>query len=245
MQYHLDTIPVWEAMEADAACPLCWLAHRTEQEEIDRTLGAGVMEPDVRIRFNHTGVCREHQKMLYARQNRLGHALLMDSRALEVLDRLRTLQREASASAVSRPHLPRRRQRSTLADALRDISESCVVCETVDAHMARYEKTLIHLWKTDAAFLKAWEASQGVCLPHAADLLDLATSQLLPARSRAFAAQVLSRLTFGLAQDEKDMAYFTRKFDYRNEALPWGESKTALQRAVNRLRGRCLEDERP
>ena len=25
MQYHLDTIPVWEAMEQNTACPLCAL----------------------------------------------------------------------------------------------------------------------------------------------------------------------------------------------------------------------------
>ena len=25
MQYHLDTIPVWEAMEKNTACPLCAL----------------------------------------------------------------------------------------------------------------------------------------------------------------------------------------------------------------------------
>ena len=55
MQYHLDTIPVWEAMEQKPECPLCALRYQTEQEEIERTLGAGVMEPDVRIRFNERG----------------------------------------------------------------------------------------------------------------------------------------------------------------------------------------------
>ena len=55
MQYHLETIPVWEAMECKPECPLCALERKTELEEIDRTLGAGVMEPDVRIHFNDRG----------------------------------------------------------------------------------------------------------------------------------------------------------------------------------------------
>ena len=43
MQYHLDTIPVWEAMEWKGECPLCSLERKTEVEEIERTLGASVM----------------------------------------------------------------------------------------------------------------------------------------------------------------------------------------------------------
>ena len=33
MQYHLDTIPVWEAMEQNTACPLCALYRRVEAAE--------------------------------------------------------------------------------------------------------------------------------------------------------------------------------------------------------------------
>ena len=39
MQYHLDTIPVWEAMEQNTACPLCALYRRVEASEIERSLG--------------------------------------------------------------------------------------------------------------------------------------------------------------------------------------------------------------
>ena len=52
MQYHLDTIPVWEAMEQNTACPLCALYRRVEASEIERSLGGSVMEPDARIRVN-------------------------------------------------------------------------------------------------------------------------------------------------------------------------------------------------
>ena len=43
-----------------------------------------------------------------------------------------------------------------------------------------------------------------------------------------------------LAQDEKDLEWFTLKFDYRNQQKPWGNSRDALERTVSRLRGFCV-----
>ena len=34
MIYHLDTIPVWEAMEKETPCPFCALYERMEQQEV-------------------------------------------------------------------------------------------------------------------------------------------------------------------------------------------------------------------
>ena len=88
MQYHLDTIPVWEAMEQSTACPLCALYRRVEASEIERSLGGSVMEPDARIRVNEKGICARHHGQLFAMQNRLGHALLVDSHTKELLKKL-------------------------------------------------------------------------------------------------------------------------------------------------------------
>ena len=48
MQYHLETIPVWEAMEKESNCPLCALYRKCEENEIDRSLGGSVKEPDAK-----------------------------------------------------------------------------------------------------------------------------------------------------------------------------------------------------
>ena len=76
MRYHIDTIPVWDALKLDTECPLCVLRRQIERGEVDRFLGGSVMEPDVRIRVNAKGFCRRHHVLLYAQQNRLGHALM-------------------------------------------------------------------------------------------------------------------------------------------------------------------------
>ena len=57
---------------------------------------------------------------------------------------------------------------------------------------------------------------------------------------RQFAFSVLSGVRRALETDEKDLEWFTLKFDYRNQSKPWGNSRNALERTANRLRGRCI-----
>mgnify|MGYP006322961003 CR=1 FL=1 len=95
MQYHLETIPVWEAMEAESPCPFCMLYSKLEANEVDRSLGGSVMEPDARIRVNETGICAHHHQLLFGMQNRLGHALLCDSHSKEIL-----MKRKITAAPV-------------------------------------------------------------------------------------------------------------------------------------------------
>ena len=40
-----------------------------------------------------------------------------------------------------------------------------------------------------------------------------------------------------LGRVEKDLEWFTLKFDYRNRDKPWGNSQDAVERSVNKMRG--------
>ncbi len=241
MQYHLETIPVWEAMEKDSQCPLCALYRKCEETEIDRSLGGSVMEPDARIRVNERGICDKHHQMLFLMQNRLGHALLVDSHSKELLKKLDEMDKIASASTAKKGLFgPKTDSCSLLADELEKLSSTCVVCEDIESHMKRYLYTFLHLWKNDTAFRKKWDESKGVCIPHAVELLRFAQKQLHGANQQAFCQSLLGLLKTNLAQDEKDLEWFTLKFDYRNQSKPWGNSKNALERTINRLRGECI-----
>ncbi len=243
MQYHLDTIPVWEAMEWQRECPLCGLARKTEAEEIERVLGASVMEPGERIKVNARGICREHHQMMFAKQNRLSHALLMESHHKEQLDTLHKLQ-SLSASGAGKPSLfSKRTLAEEISSTLAGMHAHCVVCEKIDIHMSRYHYTFLHLWRADKAFRKAWQEGKGICLPHVQSLMEQSKKVLSRKEQSAFVSEALAHLIHALEIDAADLAHFTRKFDYRNQSMPWGESKTALERMVNRLRGWCLGDE--
>lgn len=82
------TIPVNEAFEASAAdpskgCPFCRLYNRLEQNELELILGASMMEPDVRVRTNELGFCRDHFAMMLRRPKRLPLALILESHLAE------------------------------------------------------------------------------------------------------------------------------------------------------------------
>ena len=236
MQYHLDTIPVWEAMEQNTACPLCALYRRVEASEIERSLGGSVMEPDARIRVNEKGICARHHGQLFAMQNRLGHALLVDSHTKELLKKLEGLEKRA-ASCEKRGLFGGGDGLEGVARELEDMCHTCVICGDIQSHMERYFYTFLHLWKTDAAFREKWQASRGVCLPHAADLLFRAQKHLSGSARREFATSLLSLVKANLVQDEKDLEWFTLKFDYRNQDADWGNSRDAVPRSIEKLTG--------
>lgn len=247
MRYHIDTIPVWEAMEKETACPLCALYQRCEETEIDRSLGGSVMEPDARIRVNERGICCKHHQQLFMMQNRLGHALLVDSHSKEHLKKLDELDKLLPSAASRKSLFGGNKNDSTLAlaEALEKLSTSCVICEDIDSHMRRYMYTFLHLWKTDTRFRKTWAASKGMCLPHAAEMLRHAGKHLNAAQQAEFAKELLELVKQNLAEDEKDLEWFTLKFDYRNQSKPWGNSRNALERTINRLRGLCIAPDAP
>ncbi|MEG2315815.1 MAG: DUF6062 family protein [Clostridia bacterium] len=245
MQYHLETIPVWEAMEQNGGCPLCALHHKCEAAEVERSLGGSVMEPDARIRVNEKGICAKHHNQLFLLQNRLGHALLVDSHSKELLQKLERIARLTPAAQQRRGlFAPKAYNADALIAQLHALTQTCVICEAVDEHMTRYIYTFLHLWKTDTAFRERWESSNGVCIPHSAALLQAAKEHLSAQKQQAFAASLLTLLQRTLTQDEHDLEWFTLKFDYRNHDKPWGNSKNALERTINHLRGQCVGEDK-
>lgn len=243
MKYQIDTIPVWEALEFQGSCMLCTLHAKTEADEISRVLGASVMEPDVRIRTNERGICAEHQRMMFATPNRLGHALLMDTHAAEVLLKLERIKKKAQSTkeAAVKP-FSKRGSDNAAAAALRELAAHCVVCDTIQTHMERYLYTVLYLWKTELKFKKQFAESKGLCIPHVADLIEASAKHLNAKQQKEFTEICLNLLAEPLTEDEKDLNWFTQKFDYKNQHKPWGNSKNAIERTVNRLRGYCLGD---
>ena len=119
MRYHIDTIPVWDAAKIDGECLLCALQRRVELQQIEYSLGASVMEPDVRIQVNKKGFCQHHQRMLFKGDNRLGHALMLESHLTETRGKLskafNDIRKAASGNSsfldrlsAKRRHPPRR-----------------------------------------------------------------------------------------------------------------------------------------
>lgn len=253
MRYHIDTIPVWDAVKLEGECPLCALRRRNELIDVDRFLGASVMEPDTRVRVNEKGFCPRHQVLLYAQKNRLGHALMMHTHMKETMKKLGPLLSSARAAAersAGTPALKRMMGKSAgkedLSQAARDVralTQSCILCDSIEENTRRYAYTLLHLYKTDTAFRKAFAASKGVCLPDMALLMEMAEEALSGQVLKDFIDDLCAAVEKSLEKTEGDLEGFTLKFDYRNADKPWGDSRDALERAVNKLRSWCIGGE--
>ena len=163
MRYHIDTIPIWDAVKLDGECPLCALERKTELGEAERYLGASVMEPDIRIKVNDRGFCRKHHQMLFSMSNRLGHALMLESHTIE--NRKKTSQifekMNRAADQLINAGLGDKRNGKTKnaaavitgeADKLTQLSETCLMCDTIRENMLRYLHTFFHLYKQDRDF---------------------------------------------------------------------------------------------
>ena len=130
-----------------------------------------------------------------------------------------------------------------LGQAARDIkamTSTCILCDSIEENTRRYAYTLLHLYKTDAAFRKAFAASKGVCLPDMALLLEMAEEALSGQVLLDFIQDLCNAVEKSLTKMEGDIEGFTLKFDYRNGDKPWGDSKDAVERSLNKLQGRVI-----
>ena len=248
MRYHIDTIPVWDAMKRDGECVLCVLERKTERDEAERYLGASVMEPDVRIRVNDKGFCRKHHGMLFSMSNRLGHALMLESHTIETRERLEKIRGELEKSARSLKNAGigdklNGKARAAAdaavkqAGAIAEITESCVMCDTIRENMERYLHTFFHLYQSDSDFRNRFRNGKGVCLPHMARLIETARRELGSRDLGDFIETLCSLEQGNMDRIQEDISWFIKKFDYRFEKEDWKNSRDAVERTVNKLRG--------
>ena len=126
--------------------------------------------------------------------------------------------------------------------------DSCFICERIETTMARYVETICYLYKKDESFRKAFGESKGVCMRHYPLLLRGAGQHLSGTVQLDFLTALLDVQERNLARMEHDLEWFTLKFDYRNQDKPWGESRDAVERSLNKLQGRVIpsaDDDKP
>lgn len=221
------TIPVNEAFEASAAdpsrgCPLCRLYQELEDDELDRILGAAMMEPSVRIETNREGFCRTHYDMMLARKNRLSMALTLESH-------LQELAKEIRNTALS-PAGKRAQKR------IGELEETCFVCRRIKAQWSNMLETVVLLWSREEDFPAKLKSQPYFCLPHYEKLLTYAQKRLGHKEAAAFAEDCAGVVEAYLAKLNEDVSWFCKKFDYRFTDEPWGDAKDAVERAVRFLR---------
>lgn len=254
MKEKIYTIPVTEAFGQDCECPLCLLHSKLENDYTDYYLGPALMEPDSRIDTNKKGFCRRHFEQLYNRQeNRLGLALETDTHLKEKLSQIKEIskgiiksanserktdslfsslagkfgkEKEAASSPVTK-----------LLKLLTDIENSCTICGRLEYTMDRYLDVIMYLWSKEADFRKLFSEKKGFCLVHLKMLIEASQKHLKAAESESFLSLLMEQQIENMDRIEQELDWFTKKFDYRNNDAPWGNSKDALPRSIQKLKG--------
>lgn len=256
MKEKIYTIPVTEAFEQDCECPLCMLQSKLEREYTDYYLGPALMEPDSRIDTNKRGFCRRHFELLYNRQeNRLGLALETHTHLKEKLGEIKELSKAildaandkntsgsifsslagkfgAKAQSASSPS-------AKLADLLSRIENSCTICDRLEKTMDRYLDVIMYLWSKEADFRKVFAEKKGFCLIHLNMLIAAAEKYLNATERKKFLRLLMQLQIENLERIEQELEWFTKKFDYRYNDAPWNNSKDALPRSIQKLKGYC------
>ena len=243
MKEHIDTLPVHEAFSAADECPFCYLERQVEQKAIRYALGpsASYMEPDVRAATDSQGFCRGHYKKLYDYGNSLGNALMMQTYYVGLIKELEAQLDELELPAKKGLFSKKQDQEMPVLQWARKKNGTCFLCSKVNYNMKRYYATYFHLIK-DAQFREKAEGTKGFCMHHFEKLLEAAQEYLANGQIEWFYTTVGRQMKENLARVQEDLDWFIEKFDYRNASAPWKNSKDAVSRSMQKLKGGYVAD---
>ena len=146
MAEKLYTIPVNDTFDMDCECPVCEMYRKLESDALDFTLGPSYMEEDVRAMTDKAGFCKDHVAKMYARGNRLGMALMYQTHTYELIKQLEKIKPEAKGGFLKKA------DNSKLEAYVKQISDSCFICNRIKDVFERYIITIMYLWKNDNDF---------------------------------------------------------------------------------------------
>ena len=234
-KYELETIPIWDALDAESECPLCLLDEQAEQRYVQFFLGNSVMIPEMRVEVNKTGFCRPHFQALWeGAANRHSLSLIAHTHLKDIME-----------------HANRHEKRSMkrrgggvegYIDYLRKRDSSCMICDRMEYTRKRYAFTIIHLWGHKEEFRRAISASRGFCYFHLASVLEMGVEQLSKSKIEELASELIRLQQKEMGRIEEELLWYTQKFDFQNDDKPWGTSKDALHRALQKITGLIYRD---
>ena len=209
------------------------------------------MEPSQRVEVNKKGFCAEHFKLMYDAGNRLGLALMTHTYIKETIKTLKenaNRARDAAASEAGKPIFKRLGPQkgaglSEVAGEIRGVERTCLLCDRIQENMERYMYTILYMYKHEAEFPGLFAQSKGMCLHHYAQALEMAPKHLSGDTLKKFIDTLTDIELKSFDRLEGEIEWFTNKFDYRNQDKPWGNSRDAVKRSVNKLSHQVVNED--
>ena len=243
MKEQLHTIPISDAMENAGECPFCYIERKTEEHMMDFVLGHGAsyMEADIRDMTDQEGFCRAHFKKMFDYGNSLGNAWILKTlmkRHQEEMDR--EWKHFKPENTTKRGGLFSKKQDvsgNSIVEWINRRESTCFICNSVEKTFAAYMKTFFSMYKKESEFREKVARTKGFCLDHFKVLCQGADAQLSDSERKEFYAMALPLMQENFNRVYEDVAWFIEKYDYKNKDADWKNSKDAIQRGMQKLRG--------
>jgi len=240
MKEQLYTIPLNDAVNAGDECPFCFVERSLEQDSLDFVLGscASYMESDVRALTDAQGFCREHFKKMFDYGNTLGNGWILKTHFMKTRNDLdNEIKRFRPGKVSLADKLKGKTASNSIVNWVRAREESCYVCRHSEEIYARYIDTFFVMFKDDENFRSRVAASKGFCITHFGDLCAAADAKLSGPQLDAFYEMIFPLMQKNLDRLQEDVNWLIEKFDYRNADADWKDSKDAVQRGMQKLKG--------
>ncbi len=240
MKEKLYTIPLNDAVNAQDECPFCYIERKVEQDLLDFCLGSGssYMEADIRDMTDRAGFCRAHFKKMYDYGNTLGNAWILKTHYQRMIGELEEAAEGFRPKKTPR-FLPPRGEKvglNPISAWIRDKEKSCYICREFRDTYARYLDTFFYLFREDSEFRERIRNSKGFCLSHFGDLCE-AADKLKETEQKEFYDCVLPLMLRNMKRVSEDVSWLVEKFDYRNKDADWKNSRDAIPRGMQKLKG--------
>ncbi|MBE7041170.1 MAG: ABC transporter substrate-binding protein [Ruminococcaceae bacterium] len=232
MKEKIYTIPLSDAFAEPCECPFCVLEKKLEAEQVTYALGASMMEPDSRILSNEKGYCRRHFEQMSREGKALSLGLVLDTHLNQLI---RELEAASSAPKAKGGLFKKATEKDPVIDVLETNQTSCLICDKLEHTLEKFAEVFWYLYKNEPDFKEKVSGCQGFCLPHFKLLLACADHELSGKTLEDAKAEVTALELTHLKRINDEVNWFTKKFDYRNQNEPWGNSKDAPQRAMEKL----------
>lgn len=241
MKEVLYTIPLNDAVNADTECPFCYIEKDVEQDLLDFCLGScsSYMEADVRAMTDEEGFCRKHFQKMFAYGNTLGNGWILKTHYMRMNKEFKDEVKNFKIGKASLKDRFKKQEESgnSMVRWIRSKEESCYICKRFNETYERYIATFFHVYQKDAEFREKIKSSKGFCLSHFADLCEGAEKYLPGKNQEEFFKCMFGLMAANMERMQEDVSWLVEKFDYKNKDADWKNSKDAVQRGMQKLKG--------
>ena len=240
MKEKLYTIPLNDAVNANDECPFCFIERNVEQDLLDFALGscASYMESDVREDTDKAGFCRVHMKKMFDYGNTLGNGWILKTYYKKMLKEMEGQFKQFKPGKTSMmDRLKKTTQTNAIGQWVIEKESTCYICDRFKKDYDRYIDTFFYLMKNDDAFVEKIKNGKGFCLHHFGDICNGVDTRVADKDKEAFYALIFDVMLKNMQRMSEDVDWLVEKFDYRYKDADWKNSKDAVQRGMQKVRG--------